>query len=137
MVTIDIRSGRRLLTGAVFAAALAIGLARPAAAGEDFVPLVDGTMWLETSTELKRAYLIGVSNLLNIEYAYQMEKGPPPDMQTTIQRFYEGVEDLSLDQTIQRIDDWYKKNPTEKNRVVLEVVWIDMVEPNLPDHRKE
>jgi len=32
-------------------------------------PLVDGSLWQESSADDKRSYLIGVSNFLAIEYA--------------------------------------------------------------------
>ena len=107
-----------------------------AAAGED-LPFVDGAHWRGSAAPVKRAYLIGVGNLLNAEYAYQQEKGPPPDGETTIQRFYEGIDDITLDAVVERIDRWYKEHPDQQETTVLEVIWLDMVEPNLPADRRE
>lgn len=115
-------------------AAAALALAAPAAA-ED-VPFVDGTMWKKSAPILKRSYLVGISNLLSAEYAYQKEFGPPPDRQTAIQRLYEEIDDVTLDQAIERVDAWYAANPEKMDMTVIEVIWLDMVRPNLPASRR-
>jgi hypothetical protein len=93
------------------------------------IPLIDGNLWLESSIDNKHSYLIGVSNLLAIEYGYQKaSKKPVTDDQSIISRFYGDVDDLSLDETTKRIDQWYQKHPDELNKAVLDVIWVDMVE---------
>ncbi len=123
---------RRLLRRCVIAAVLLT--AGPAFASD--VPFIDGKLWEDSAPVLKRAYLIGVSNLLNAEYALQKEFGPPPDDQTSIQRFYDSVENVTLDGAIERIDRWYEQNPDQMDTTVLEVIWLDMVRPNLPESRR-
>lgn len=127
------RTIRKLVVGALLCSA-GLLLSLPAAAEEE-LPFVAGDAWMDSAPVLKRSYLIGVGNLLNAEYAYQKEFGPPSDKHSTIARFYEGIEDLSLDQVIDRIDAWYKKNPKKRDMTVLEVIWLDMVRPNLPESR--
>jgi hypothetical protein len=119
---------------AVAVVAAALGLASPAAA-ED-VPFVDGTMWKKSAPILKRTYLVGFSNLLSAEYAYQKEFGPPPDRQTAIQRLYEEIDDVTLDGVIAKIDAWYGANPEQMDTTVVEVIWLQMVRPNLPESRR-
>ena len=93
------------------------------------IPLVDGNLWLESSIDNKHSYLIGVSNLLSIEYGYQKaSKKPVTDDQSIISRFYGDVDDLSLDETSKRIDQWYQKHPDKLNMAVINVIWVDMVE---------
>ena len=41
------------------------------------------------------------------------------------------IDDISLDETIQRIDRWYRNNPDQQEMAGLAVIWVDMVEPNL------
>jgi len=113
----------------------ALLLAGAAAAAED-LPFVDGESWKASAAPVKRAYLIGIGNYLNAEYAFQKTYGPPKDNQTTVQRMYEGIDDLTLDESVERIDRWYKANPDKQSWTVLEVIWVDMVEPNLPASRK-
>jgi len=106
-----------------------------ASAAED-VPFVDGTMWKKSAPILKRTYLVGFSNLMSAEYAYQKEFGPPPDRQTAIQRLYEEIDDVTLDGAVAKIDAWYAANPDKMDTKVIEVIWLDMVSPNLPDSRR-
>ena len=123
----------RPIVGMLLGAALLV-LSVPVAA-ED-VPFVDGREWKKSAPVLKRAYLIGISNLLSAEYAYQQEFGPPPDRQTAIRRIYEGVDESTLDGVIDRVDKWYAAHPDQEDVAVLGVIWIDMVEPNLPASRQ-
>jgi hypothetical protein len=123
------RSGIALLVGAAL-------LFSVASAAEEDVPMVDGRDWKESAPVLKRAYLIGLSNLLSAEYAYQQEFGPPPDRQTAIQRLYEEIDAVSLDEVIERTDKWYEDHPDEQDTAVLGVIWLDMVRPNLPAARR-
>jgi len=118
-----------LMVGALF-----VGGASPAAA-ED-VDFVAGKMWKSSRRNVKRAYLVGISNLMSAEYAYQKETGPPPDQQTTIRRLYEEIDDVTLDVAISRVDGWYEANPDKLDMTVLEVIWLDMVRPNLPESRR-
>ena len=116
-------------------AATVSALSVPAALADKDVPFVAGEAWLKSAAPLKRAYLIGIANLMSVEYAFQMETGPPPDNQTTIRRLFEEIDDVTLDETVDRIDQWYKKHPDKKDMTVLEVIWVDMVRPNLPASR--
>ena len=93
-------------------------------------------MWKKSAPILKRTYLVGFSNLLSAEYAVQKTFGPPPDDQTAIQRLYEEIDDVTLDEAVSRIDAWYEANPDEMDTTVVEVIWLDMVRPNLPESRR-
>ena len=69
--------GKRHLIIGAFLAAVFLVWTVPAMAEED-VPFVDGKAWKKSAPVLKRAYLIGLSNLMSAEYAYQQTFGPPP-----------------------------------------------------------
>ena len=98
----------------------------------DPVPFVDGDMWEASIREEKISYIVGLSNLLDAEYAFQKKSGnPPSDEQSFIRTLWENVDHLTLDECVDRIDRWYEDNPNDMDRVVLDVIWDDMVEPNL------
>jgi hypothetical protein len=98
----------------------------------NIVPFVDGTMWGESSREEKVSYIVGLSNLLDAAYAYQQgSKNVPTGEQSFIGTLWTNIDDLTLDQCIDRIDSWYANNPDELDEPVLDVIWLDMVEPNL------
>jgi hypothetical protein len=98
----------------------------------NIVPFVDGTMWGESSREEKVSYIVGLSNLLDAAYAYQQgSKNVPTGEQSFIGTLWTNIDDLTLDQCIDRIDSWYANNPDGLDEPVLDVIWLDMVEPNL------
>ena len=75
---------------------------------------------------------MGLSNLLDAAHAYQEKSGDPPSAeQSFITILWDNVDDLTIDECIDRIDKWYENNPNDMDTVVLDVIWVDMVEPNL------
>jgi hypothetical protein len=99
---------------------------------EDPVPFVDGEMWGDSTREEKVSYVVGLSNLLDTEYAFQQKSGnAPTDQQSFIATLWENIDELTVDEFIERVDNWYANNPGDLDTVVIDVVWVDMVEPNL------
>lgn len=95
---------------------------------------VNGKTWLESSTGEKLSYLVGIGNLMNVEYAYQQKSGDPPSNEQSIMpRLYKALADVSLDELENRIDRWYESHPKEKNKPVVSVIWIELVEPEAND----
>jgi hypothetical protein len=113
----------------LFSVALAIGVwaAAPAAAQR---VVVDGDMWLKTTPEMRKAFLVGAGNAITMEKAYATKKGlaQPPAGDLVAK----AVNTMTLDQISDRITRWYQANPQRKNVPVMGVVWIDMVKPTLP-----
>ena len=96
------------------------------------VPLVDGSLWQESTNAEKISYLVGANNFLSIEYAFQQRNGnPPSDEQSTVRMFWEHSEGVTLDDAIEGIDNWYAINPKSMDRSVLDVIWVIWVLPNL------
>ncbi len=80
----------------------------------------------------KVSYIIGLSHLLHAEYAYQQKSGnAPTDEQGFIATMWEKIEELTLDECIERLDRWYANNSSDMDTVVIDTIWVDMVEPNL------
>ena len=120
---------KRAVTGAALAVALAAcGLVPPAAA-DDLVQ-VNGTHWSDASTVEKRAYLIGMANMIEAERAYRRETAPDAPASLS-DRTAQGIDDVSIDAVRERIDAWYEANPSRLETPVLGVIWIDLVKPEL------
>ena len=84
----DVIAIRKTITGLVATIVLSVTLTATSLA--DDIPLVDGKLWLESSIDDKHSYLIGISNFLAIEYAYQKEsKQQVADGQSIVRRFFE------------------------------------------------
>ncbi len=96
------------------------------------VEIVTGEHWVKSTQELKKAYLIGVANVLQIERAYHGRRNnPPSDSQSLIPRMAKGLSGATLDGVSQGLDAWYAKNPQQLKRPVIEVIWFEMVVPGL------
>ena len=96
----------------------------------DEVAMVTGEHWVKSSDEQKKAYLIGVANVLQIEQAYQASS-PPTDAQSLVPRWAKGLKGQTLDSVRERLNRWYAAHPDQLKRPVLETIWFEIVVPGL------
>ncbi len=96
----------------------------------DEVPLITGEHWTKSSDQLKKVYLIGIANVVQIETAYHAAS-PPSDAQTIVPRFAKGLKGHTLDSVRQGLDSWYAAHPDQLQRPVIETIWFEMVVPGL------
>jgi hypothetical protein len=106
--------------------ALAGGMARA-----DEVPLVTGEQWTKSTADVKKVYLIGIANTLQVESAYEGAT-PPADAQSLVPRFAKGLKGQTLDSVKDRLDSYYAANPDKLKRPVIETVWFEIVVPATP-----
>lgn len=106
--------------------AMAGGMARA-----DEVPLVTGEQWTKSTAEVKKVYLIGIANTLQVESAYEGAT-PPGDAQSVVPRFTKGLKGQTLDSVKDRLDSYYAANPDKLKRPVIETVWFEIVVPATP-----
>lgn len=121
---------KRPLRAALLAACTTLALAGGAARADE-VPLVTGEQWTKSTAEVKKVYLIGIANTLQVEAAYE-GANPPGDAQSLVPRFAKGLKGQTLDSVRERLDGWYAANPGKLNRPVLETVWFEIVVPATP-----
>lgn len=93
------------------------------------IPIVTGEQWTASSEEAKKAYLVGIANLLEIERAYAGNM--PVDSKDIAPRFAKGMQGQTLDSVRQGLDNWYAANPTRIQHPVIETLWFEMVVPGL------
>ena len=117
------------LRAALFGACALLSVASASALAAD-VPLVNGDLWSKSSAEVKKAYLIGIANTLQVEVAYE-GANPPPDSQSIIPRTAKGLKGQSLESVSAALDKWYTANPDKLQRPVLETIWFVVVVPGL------
>jgi hypothetical protein len=94
------------------------------------IPIVTGEQWTTSSEEAKKAYLVGIANLLDIERAYYGSRAPA-DSQDIAPRFVKGMQGQTLDSVRQGLDNFYAANPTKIQHPVIETIWFEMVVPGL------
>ena len=116
---------RGLAMAACASVALLGGIARA-----DEVPIVTGEHWTKSSADLKKAYLVGIANVLQVEHAYEANN-PPTDNQSLLPRLAKGLKGQTLDSVRSRLDRWYAAHPDRLQRPVLETIWFEIVVPDL------
>ena len=94
------------------------------------VPLITGEHWTRSNEQLKKVYLIGVANVIQLESAYNAGNAPP-DSQTIIPRAVKGLKGQTLDTVRDGLDRWYAAHPDRLQRPVIETIWFEMVVPGL------
>jgi hypothetical protein len=114
---------------ACMALAMAWGYARA-----DEVPLVTGEHWVKSSEQLKKAYLVGIANVVQLETAYA-SANPPSEAQSTVPRFVRGLKGQTLDSVREALDTWYAAHPDRLQRPVIETIWFELVVPGLQKNR--
>lgn len=96
----------------------------------DEIPLITGKQWTESSDQMKKAYLVGIANVVQVDIAYHAGNAPP-DTASIVPRFARGLKGHSLDTVRQGLDRWYAAHPDQLQRPVIETIWFEMVVPGL------
>ena len=94
------------------------------------VPLVTGDHWVKSTEETKKAYLVGVANIVHLELAYG-GANQASDTQSILPRMVRGLKGQSLDSVREALNKWYAANPDKLQRPVIETLWFEMVVPGL------
>jgi len=96
----------------------------------DEVPLITGEHWIKSSEQVKKAYLVGIANIVQVETAYA-GSNPPAEAQSVVPRFAKGLKGHTLDSVRDALDGWYAAHPDRLQRPVIETIWFELVLPGL------
>jgi len=118
------------LRATLFAACMSLAVAAGSARAQE-VPVVTGDQWSKSTEQVKKAYLVGIANVIQVETAYQAAN-PPATTQSLIPRAAKGLQGQTLDSVRQKLDSWYAANPTMLQRPVIETIWFEIVVPGAP-----
>jgi len=119
---------------AMLVAACAVTALAGGAAQAQEIPLVTGEHWTKSTEQSKKAYLVGLTNMLQVEVAYQAGN-TLPESQTVVPRFAKGLKGNTLDGAIAKVDAWYAKNPGRMQQPVIETIWYELVVPGLQQNK--
>jgi hypothetical protein len=98
------------------------------------IPLVTGALWTSSSDQVKKAYLVGIANTIQVEAAYE-GNNPPTDGQSIVPRATRGLKGQTLDGVREALDRYYAANPDKLQRPVIETIWFEMVVPGLAKNK--
>jgi len=124
---------RRKLRTAVFTACMSLAIMGGVARAAD-IPVVTGEHWTTSTETVKKAYLIGIANLVQVELAYYAGS-PPTDAQNFVPRLAKGLQGQTLDTVRDGLDRWYAANPGKLQRPVIETIWFEMAVPGLQKNK--
>lgn len=94
------------------------------------LPMVTGEHWSTATEREKRAFLLGMATILELEQEFQA--GTPPKPGTSlVPPMINGLDDFTLEGLTRGLDQWYSDNPNGVNRAVVEVIWSEFALPNL------
>jgi hypothetical protein len=119
---------------AMAATCLSLGLLSIPAAYSAEIPIVTGEQWSTSSEAVKKAYLVGLANMVQLQSAYQAGN-PPSDAQSFLPRMAKGMEGQTLDSVREGVDRWYAANPTKMRHPVLDIIWFEMALPGLQKNK--
>ena len=122
------------LRSLIFLACTILLVAAAGIARADEVPLINGDQWTRSSEDMKKAYLVGIANVAQIETAYA-GTSPPPDTQSIVPRLVKGLKGQTLDSVRETLNRWYAAHPDQLQRPVIETLWFEMVVPGLQKSR--
>ena len=114
---------------AVFVACMAVTMMSGVVRADE-IALVTGEHWTKSSEELKKVYLVGIANLIQVETAYYGAT-PPSDAQSFVPRMVRGLKGQTLDSVRDGLNRWYAAHPDQLQRPVIETIWFEIVVPGL------
>ena len=116
---------RLLLVAASMVLMMMSGIARA-----EEIPIVTGEQWARSSEEMKKAYLVGIANIVQVEIAFE-GANPVSDMQSILPRMVKGMKGQTLDGVREALNKWYAAHPERIQRPVIETIWFELVVPGL------
>ncbi len=87
---------------------------------------IDGHIWQASSLDEKRAYLVGVANVVAVGRALQIEN-QSLDPDAPLNRIAGAFDGVSIDTAIARIDSWYDTARDRRDTPVIGVLWLGLV----------
>lgn len=94
-------------------------------------PVVTLQMWDSSSEQEQYAFLAGVISMFELEKEWQGQKGLLPLSQSMIGSWGKGMDGMSITRIRSTVNNYSMNHPKEKNRLVLDVLWGEFVQPQL------
>ena len=132
-----------------FCFAMLLGLALTANASEtnsssaqNPVEQFTGQIWQTSKPENKQAFLFGIDTAIAVEKAINEQvnsktkdakkaKKVSHTLSVFEKNWMDAFKDMSREQIVKAVDDWYAANPEKLDRPVLEVIWYEIIVPKV------
>jgi len=115
-----------LLTGLFFTGSLSC-FAQGTAANPS--PDVDGYVWMKSTDPEKKAFLFGSGTAIALEYQMRAKRSEEPSK--FVKGWIQVFDNMSWAEMASKLDAYYESNPDKESRLVFDVLWHEMIKPNL------
>ena len=87
-----------------------------------------GVHWMKSTEVEKQSYVLGILNMAMVEYQLT---GAAPRHRTSVPGLVKGLEGMTVFQVVDALNDYYKANPGNQQKPVIEAIWGQVVKPRL------
>ncbi len=94
-------------------------------------PVVTLQIWNASSEQEQYAFLAGVVSMFELEKEWQGQRGLLPLKQSMIGSWGMGMDGMNLRNIRNAVSDYSANNPNAGDKLVLEVLWSEFVQPKL------
>jgi len=95
------------------------------------LPIVTGEHWTTADLTQKRAFLIGIGNVLEIEQAMAGDNLASMRGRSIVPVLLNGLSGVGIANLVTELDTYYQGNPDQRKRPVLEVLYVEMALPRM------
>lgn len=94
------------------------------------MPMLKGDVWQTMSHDSKVSFIWGFGHVVTVEGAL-MNKYPELKRDSFVSKTIEGMKKMSMNQVVDKVDEYYKSNPKELDAPVINVIWKVIIKPNI------
>ncbi len=94
------------------------------------VAVLKGDLWTTASQDSKVAFVWGVCSMIEVE-RIAMERIPELKVRNVSAVAAEGLKNVSLNDIVRAVDEYYKTNPANLDVPVLRIIWDTMIVPRV------
>lgn len=99
------------------------------AADDHPAPDVDGNVWMKSTEQEKKSFLFGAGSAIVLEYHIRDKHSEEPSK--FVKGWVDGLKGMSWAELASKLDTYFKTNPDKMHKHVFEVIWHEVIKPNL------
>lgn len=97
-------------------------------ASEKCFPVVTGQHWKNSTPDEKLAFVAGMTTIIELEKEVQ---GADSQGKSLVSSWVKGLSKYNLKDIVAALDDYFTRKPDQLERPVVEVLWVEVAEPNM------
>ena len=94
------------------------------------MPVLTGDVWQKMTADERVAFVWGIGHVVTIEQQ-TAERRPELKREGFADKMAEGLNGVSMNSIVQKVDEYYQANPDDLEAPVMEVIWDELVKPRI------